>query len=211
MRQTILNSRKLSYRSVIFLSYLQEQLKSIGKCNNICINLFGAESDVGIGAADEDSWRNILLELSSKPINYLGSGDIVVQQWIYQWKLYGGELYIDANKALLDFTKEDLYILLSHCNYTPIIYGMIGNDVFVNAFTSNVDVDVYKMREACNCIDKYASFNNFRIKVIDASVEELSKIFNRKIDYSFLRSGKTVRALRFTIYSKKEEQNNESN
>lgn len=203
MEQTIiLNSHKLSKQSVIFLSYLQRQIKKNNKQRYVCINLFEAEEEIGISATDEDLWRAMLLELSSKPINYLSNGDAVIQHWIYRWRLYGGELQVEANKMLLEFTPEDLYILMSHYNYTPAMFKIIGRNAFINTETANIDIDVCKIREACHCIDKYTSFNNFKIKVIDTSIEELSEIFQRKIDYSFLRSGKTVRTIRFTVYKK---------
>lgn len=198
-RTTLYYSNKLSKQCVAFLIYLQRQIQTEPKANKIHINLFVAENQVGIGATDENMWREMLLELSSKPINYLSSGPDPVQQWIYWWQLFGGELIIEPNKILLEFSEEELYVLMAHYSYSSAIFALIDS-AFNEPATTNIDVDIATIRKMCNCTDKYASFASFKTKVIDISIRELSGIFGRKIDYSYLRSGKTVEMLRFTIY-----------
>jgi len=85
----------------------------------------------------------------------------------------------------------DLYNLLEE----TLIQTLVQNKEMVN-----VDLSISQIRKECGCESKYlTSPSQFRKKVIDSAISDLQERLNRSIDYAFVKNGKEVSSLRFTI------------
>lgn len=76
--------------------------------------------------------------------------------------------------------------------------------------TVNKDVTIKEIRTACNCENKYVSFSQFRKKVLDSAIMGLNEQLNKKIDYTFIKNGKEVVALRFSLEKKNTKEDSEN-
>lgn len=62
-----------------------------------------------------------------------------------------------------------------------------------------VTLFINDIRECLDCMDKYPIFANFRERVIDVAVKEISEKTNWKVTYTYQKKGKKVEALDFVM------------
>lgn len=63
----------------------------------------------------------------------------------------------------------------------------------------NIPISVQEIRECCSCEDKYPAFGNFRDKVISVAVKEINRVTLLKVEYSYIKDGRTVVAIDFKV------------
>lgn len=62
-----------------------------------------------------------------------------------------------------------------------------------------VDMSVLEIKECCECVDKYKEFSNFKIKVLDKAKDEINRVTMYAMDYSYIKSGRTVVGIKFYV------------
>lgn len=62
-----------------------------------------------------------------------------------------------------------------------------------------LDISVQEIKECCDCVDKYSTFSNFKVKVLDKAKEEINRITTYCVDYSYIKKARSVIAIRFHI------------
>lgn len=62
-----------------------------------------------------------------------------------------------------------------------------------------IDISVQEIKECCKCGDKYKEFSNFRIKVLDKAKDEINRGTMYVMDYSYIKSGRTIVGIKFYV------------
>lgn len=62
-----------------------------------------------------------------------------------------------------------------------------------------IRIPVQDLRECCGCEEKYPAFGNFKNKVIDTAVKEINRVTMFKVDYSYIKNGRSVSAIEFHV------------
>lgn len=62
-----------------------------------------------------------------------------------------------------------------------------------------VTLTIQEIRECCNCEDKFEKFSHLKEKVIDKAVEEINTVTLYHLGYEYVKTGKTVTAIKFII------------
>lgn len=62
-----------------------------------------------------------------------------------------------------------------------------------------LDISVQEIKECCDCVDKYSTFSNFKVKVLDKAKEEINRITTYCVYYSYIKKARSVIAIRFHI------------
>lgn len=111
----------------------------------------------------------------------------------YEWS--------EAGKEVLEYIKDaPPRIYLAQSGYTIQLYILLQEYLKkARKQPCIVEIDVSKIREHCQCQDKYISFNQFKNRVIDKALDELQQICNVPISYSYVKNGKQIKTMRFTI------------
>lgn len=62
-----------------------------------------------------------------------------------------------------------------------------------------VEISVQELRECCDCEDKYKSFNNFKVRVLDTACKEINALTMFRVKYDYLKHGKNIVAIIFYV------------
>lgn len=86
--------------------------------------------------------------------------------------------------------------------YSIRIFEMLQSKIMSKTLPKDgmdIEISVQEIRECCDCEDKYSEFKNLRIKVIDKAVGEINKVSMYRVNYDYIKTGKSVTAIRFHI------------
>lgn len=72
----------------------------------------------------------------------------------------------------------------------------------VPANGTHIILSVQEIKEACACDNKYDSFSNFKVKVIDTAVTEINKTTNYNLSFTYKKNGKLVTGIDFLMIPK---------
>lgn len=62
-----------------------------------------------------------------------------------------------------------------------------------------IEISVQELRECCDCENKYKSFNNFKVRVIDTACKEINNLTMFRVKYNYLKHGKNIVAIVFYV------------
>lgn len=66
----------------------------------------------------------------------------------------------------------------------------------------DIELSVDTIRECCDCEDKYNTFSNFKIRVIDVATNEINKVTPYDVSYKYKKTGRSVTGIIFHINMK---------
>jgi len=64
---------------------------------------------------------------------------------------------------------------------------------------TEIEISVKEIRECCDCEDKYAEFKNLKVKVLDKAKNEINRVTMYRLDYSYIKNGRSVVAIKFHV------------
>lgn len=62
-----------------------------------------------------------------------------------------------------------------------------------------VEISVQELRECCGCEDKYKSFNNFKVRVLDIACREINSLTVYRVKYDCLKHGRRITSIVFYV------------
>ena len=62
---------------------------------------------------------------------------------------------------------------------------------------AHIIIPVQEIRECCDCVDKLKQFAHFRSKVLDTAKSEIERVTSYRIEYSYVKQGRSVTAIDF--------------
>lgn len=87
-------------------------------------------------------------------------------------------------------------------SYTVDFYELLSEYIsgIKNPLTSaTLDIELVDLKRRMGCENKYSNFSQFKTKVLEKAIPELSNILHVNIDYSFIKNGKEIIKIRFFI------------
>lgn len=132
-----------------------------------------------------------------------------VFRWINKAWIYGntGTIRIrfdeDLQPYLLNlkqyFTQyELLYILGMKSQYSIRIYELMKS----YEYTKTLEVDIEQFKKDLFA-EKYNTFKDFRVNVLEKSINEINNLSDITVKYEFKKSGRKIAKMKFYIFSKK--------
>ena len=64
-----------------------------------------------------------------------------------------------------------------------------------------VEMTVRYIRECCDCEKKYERFSQFKARVLDRAIEEINRVTMYRVNYDYIKTGRTVTGIRFHVNS----------
>lgn len=107
---------------------------------------------------------------------------------------------INLKKHYTQYTLQEVLAMKSV--YAIRIFEMIQSRIMSKVLPkkgTEIEISVQEIKECCDCADKYSTFSNFKIKVLDKAKEEINRVTMYYMDYSYIKSGKSVVAIKFYI------------
>lgn len=93
-------------------------------------------------------------------------------------------------------------ILAMKSIYAIRIFELIQSKIMHKSVPSDsleVTLTIQEIRECCDCEDKFERFSSFKEKVIDKAVDEINTVTLYYLSYEYVKTGKTVTAIKFII------------
>lgn len=63
----------------------------------------------------------------------------------------------------------------------------------------HIIISVQELRECCDCTDKLKQFTHFKTKVLDIAKNEIERVTSYCLDYSYIKTGRSVTSIDFLI------------
>lgn len=107
---------------------------------------------------------------------------------------------INLKEHYTQYTLEEIMTMKSV--YAIRIFEMIQSRIMSKVLPkegTEIEISVQEIKECCDCVDKYATFSNFKIKVLDKAKEEINRVTMYHMDYSYIKKGRSVVAIRFFV------------
>lgn len=86
--------------------------------------------------------------------------------------------------------------------YAIRIFEILQSKIMTKSLSKQgaiIEVLVQEIRECCACEDKYPAFGNFKNKVIDTAINEINRVTMYRVNYSYVKKGRSVIAIRFNV------------
>ena len=94
-------------------------------------------------------------------------------------------------------------ILAMRSVYAIRIYELLQKEQIMRCIPENgiyITLTVQQIREACDCETKYEKISQFKVKVVETAIKEIERTTLYKIDYTYLKKGRSINAIRFHVY-----------
>lgn len=62
-----------------------------------------------------------------------------------------------------------------------------------------IEISIQEIKECCDCTNKYSTFSNFKVKVLDKAVNEINRVTLYRIGYSYIKKGRAVVGIVFCV------------
>lgn len=98
------------------------------------------------------------------------------------------------------YTLENILAMKSV--YAIRIYELLQSKIMSRVLPKdgvNITIPIKELKECCDCMDKYAEFSNFRMKVLDKAKSEINRVTMFRIDYSYVKKGRSVAGIEFHV------------
>ncbi|MCI8770029.1 MAG: replication initiation protein [Lachnospiraceae bacterium] len=107
---------------------------------------------------------------------------------------------INLKEHYTQYTLQEVLAMKSV--YAIRIFEMLQSKVMSKTLPkegASIEISVQEIRECCDCEDKYPAFGNFKNKVIDQAVKEINRVTVFRVEYSYIKKGRSVVAIVFHI------------
>lgn len=107
---------------------------------------------------------------------------------------------INLKEHYTQYTLENILAMKSV--YAIRIYEMLQSKIMCKVLPRdgvNIVISVQELKECCDCTDKYEEFSNFKIKVLDKAKNEINRVTMFKMDYSYIKKGRSVTGINFHV------------
>lgn len=107
---------------------------------------------------------------------------------------------INLKEHYTQYTLENVLAMKSV--YAIRIYEMLQSRIMSKVLPKdgiNIVISVEELKECCDCMDKYKEFSNFKIKVLDKAKSEINRVTMLKLDYSYVKKGRSVVGIDFHV------------
>lgn len=94
-------------------------------------------------------------------------------------------------------------ILAMKSVYAIRIYELLQKEQIMRCIPENgiyITLTIQQIREACDCETKYDKISQFKVKVVETAIKEIERTTFYKIDYTYLKKGRSINAVRFHVY-----------
>lgn len=84
--------------------------------------------------------------------------------------------------------------------YAIRIFEMLQSKIMCKVLPKNgvsVVIPIQTIKECCDCEDKYKEFSNFKMRVLDKAKNEINRVTLFRVDYSYIKKGRSVVAIKF--------------
>lgn len=93
-------------------------------------------------------------------------------------------------------------ILAMRSVYAIRIFEMIQSRIMTKVLPKegvHIVITVQDLRECCDCTDKLQPFSNFKKKALDPAVSEIERVTMYRINYTYVKKGRSVVAIDFYV------------
>lgn len=93
-------------------------------------------------------------------------------------------------------------ILAMRSVYAIRIFEMIQSRIMTKLLPKDgvhIIIPVQEIRECCDCLDKLQPFSNFKKKALDPAVAEIERVSAYRIEYTYVKKGRSVTAIDFHV------------
>lgn len=107
---------------------------------------------------------------------------------------------INLKEHYTQYTLQEVLVMKSV--YAIRIFEMIQSKIMSKILPKDgidIDISVQKIKECCNCVDKYSAFSNFKIKVLDKAQYEINRVTMYTVNYSYIKKGRSVVGIKFHV------------
>lgn len=107
---------------------------------------------------------------------------------------------INLKEQYTQYTLENVLAMKSV--YAIRIYELLQSRVMCHVLPKNgvhIIITVKDLKECCNCTDKYKEFSNFKVKVLDKAKDEINRVTMFRVDYSYVKQGRSVTGIEFLV------------
>jgi len=107
---------------------------------------------------------------------------------------------INLKEHYTQYTLQEVLAMKSV--YAIRIFEMIQSRIMSKVLPkegTELEISVQEIKECCDCTDKYTTFSNFKIKVLDKAKEEINRVTMYRLNYSYIKNGRSVVAIRFYV------------
>lgn len=107
---------------------------------------------------------------------------------------------INLKEHYTQYTLQEVLVMKSV--YAIRIFEMIQSKIMSRLLPKDgidVEISIQEIKECCDCIDKYSTFSNFKVKVLDKAKDEINRATMYRMNYSYIKNGKSVVAIKFHV------------
>ncbi|MCM1561080.1 MAG: replication initiation protein [Butyrivibrio sp.] len=107
---------------------------------------------------------------------------------------------INLKEHYTQYSLQDVLAMKSV--YAIRIYEMLQSRIMHRVLPkegTEIAVSLQDIKECCGCSDKYSSFGNLKVKVLDKAKEEINRVTMYYMDYSYIKKGRSVAAIKFYV------------
>lgn len=107
---------------------------------------------------------------------------------------------INLKEHYTQYTLQEVLAMKSV--YAIRIFEMIQSRIMSKVLPKDgveIDITVQEIRECCDCMDKYPLIGNFKDRVLDKAKEEINRVTMYHMDYSYIKKGRSVVAIKFYV------------
>ena len=107
---------------------------------------------------------------------------------------------INLKEHYTQYTLQEVLAMKSV--YAIRIFEMIQSRIMSKVLPkegTELEISVQEIKECCDCTDKYTTFSNFKIKVLDKAKEEINRVTMYRLNYSYIKKSRSVVAIRFYV------------
>lgn len=105
---------------------------------------------------------------------------------------------INLRKHYTQYTLQEVLAMKSV--YAIRIFEMLQSKIMSRVLPKEgvkIKISVQEIKECCDCEDKYKQFFNFKVKVLDKAKEEINRVTMFRVDYSYIKKGRSIIAIEF--------------
>ena len=107
---------------------------------------------------------------------------------------------LNLKEHYTQYTLQEVLVMKSV--YAIRIFEMIQSKIMSRLLPKDgidVEISIQEIKECCDCTDKYSTFSNFKVKVLDKAKDEINRATMYRMNYSYIKNGKSVVAIKFHI------------
>lgn len=107
---------------------------------------------------------------------------------------------INLKKHYTQYTLQEVLAMKSV--YAIRIFEIIQSRIMSKLLPKDgitIEISIQEIKECCDCTNKYSTFSNFKVKVLDKAVNEINRVTLYRIGYSYIKKGRAVVGIVFCV------------